>query len=309
MTWLNNVIGGISTPRIYKLEDTNQITNGDFEDALSAEWDGTGYSRVLASAQSPAFVAPRGDYVLKVDDDDASSWEKAYQCPDYGAALGDKSFLLIGKIRASGSNHDVDIKLGSATTDGGSINNATKLTIPAKTDYSRIFHLIVTFSSETDQYLKVELGGCIDTVANTGIAFYDDIRIYEIKDTYNLEQPKSVSGTAWDQSWREEKITDFNLIDGKNRKVLNGWRYYLNMVYGYHTATEQQSIIEVTENGLNFVIPHIDNLFGQLMRWNGDYKNEYFFGRYLGHAMVVALKAIELENEKPREIGTDHTVS
>lgn len=302
MSWLNNVVGGISTPRIYKLTDNNLVTNGDIEDALSTEWQGAGYSRVLASDNS--FVAPRGDYVLKVDDDDGSSWERAFQSVNYGSALGDKSFLLMLKGRADSSDHSVDIKFGSATTSGGSINNSSKLTVPLKTNYNRIIHMTKTFSSETDEFIRLELGGCIETAASTGVAFFDDIRVYEIESTYNFEQPH-----RWGQEWLEEVINDFNLIGGKNRKILNGWRYTLNMEYDYVSASDQEEVIAVTENGLNFVVPHIDNLFGSLMRWNGDFKNMYFFDRYLGHAVVIALKAVELENDKPRETGTDYTLA
>lgn len=307
MSWLNNVIGGIDTPKIYKLEDNDRVTNGSLEDTLSTEWQGAGYTRVTAASES--IVAPRGDYILKVDDDDAGSWERAFQSVDYGSALGNKSFLLILKARASGSDHSVDIKLGSSTTSGGAINNTVKLTVPLKTDYWRFIHVIVTFSSETDQYVRLELGGTITTISETGIAFYDDIRLYEIQDTYTLEQPKTVSGSSWEQRWDESITTEFELIDGKNRKVIEGWRYVLNMIYQYHSASEQQTLIEITENGLNFVVPHNDNLFGSLMQWNGNYENEYFFGRYLGHSAVVSLKAVELEKDKPREIGTDYTLS
>lgn len=312
MSWLNDVVGGISTPRIYKLEDNNRIINGSAETVLSTEWFGTDteYSRVAAADQNPAFIAPKGDYVLKVEDNNAAAWECAMQSPNYGAALGDTSWLITGKIRASSTNHDVDIKFGSAAAADGAITAGyTQLTIPAKTDYNRIFHLVHTFSSETDEFIRLELGATTVAVGGTGIVFYDDIRVYQILETYNLEQPNVVSGNAWEQDWRDEIIADFDLIDGKNRKVSNGWRYYLNMIYNWHSPSDQQDIIKITESGLNFVIPHIDNLFGSYMRWNGDFKNEYFFGRYLAHSTVVSLKAIELERDKPREIGTDFTVA
>ncbi len=300
-----NVIGGIDKPRIYRLEDNNRVSNGSIEDALGSEWQGTGFTRVLASAQtSPIFDAPLGDQVLKVDDDDGGSWERAFQSVDYDAALASKSFLLTLKARASGSNHSVDIKLGSATTSGGTINNEVKLTVPLDIDYWRIIHVVVTFSAETDEFIRLELGGAIETVSATGIAFFDDIRVYEIFETYNLDQPNT-----WQQPWQEEKIADFKLVGGKRRKIVDGWRYNLNMAYQFNSATEQQKIIEITESGLNFVIPHIDNLFGSLMQWNSDYQNVYFFDRYLGHNVVVALQAVELERDKPREIGTDYTVA
>ena len=303
MTWLNNVIGGISTPRIYRLEDNNRITNGSIEDALGSEWFGDGYTRVLASDNS--VVAPLGDYILRVEDDAVGSYEAGKQSVDYGAAVGGKSFLLTVKCRASGSDHSITIKLGSSTTANGAINNATSLTVPLTTDYWRIVHLVVTFGGGvTDQYVQINLGGSTDVVTTTGIAFFDDVRVYEILETYNFEQPQ-----RWEQPWTEEKVADFRLLGGKMRSVSEGWRYKLNMVYTYHSATSQQDVIEITESGLLYVVPHIDNLFGSLMQWNGDYQNEYFFGRYLGHSTIVSLSAVELEKEKPREIGTDYTVA
>jgi hypothetical protein len=302
---IDDVIGGISTPRIYKLEDNNRIVNGSVEDTLSTEWFGSGYSRVLASSQSPAFVAPRGDYVMQVEDNDAASWEAAKQSIDYGAVVASKSFVLMLKVRASASNHNVDIKLGSSTTDSGNINNAAKLTVMVSTEYDRIIYLVKTFAGgETDEYIRVELGGCIDTVTSTGIAFYDDVRVYEIQDTYNLTMPN-----RYTQDWEEQKIAEYELIDGKNRSVSNGWRFILEMIYDYISSTDLKEVVYVTENGLNLIIPHIDQTFGSLMRWDGSYNPKYFKDRYDGHEITLRFKSVELEREKPREYSADFTLS
>lgn len=313
MAWSNTVIGGVSTPVVYRLEDNNRVVNGSIEDVLGTEWtdgSGSGYSRVAASDQSPSFVAPRGDYIMKVDDDNAAAAEYVAQYVNYGGNIGSTSWLLTGKVRASSSDHNVDIILGTSATDGGAISADATLTIPAKTDYSRSFHIVHTFSGETDDFIAIAFYGASSTVvAETGVAFFDDIRLYKINETYSLTQPIVQSGSAWEQRWIEEFVNEFDLIDGKKRRISNGWRYFLNMVYGFNLPGDEQNIIEMTESGINYVVPHSDNLFGSYVRWNGEYKNEYFLGKYLGHSSFISFQAIELERDKPRQYTQDHTLA
>lgn len=303
MGWETNVIGGIGDPIIYRLEDNNRVTNGSVETALSTEWFGDGYSRVLASAQSPVFVAPKGDYVLKVVDNDAGVFEAAKQSVNYGSDLLSKTFALILKVRGS-TDHNVSIKIGSSTTVDGAINDASIYTFPVYTDYDRIVCVRKTFSASTDNYVRIELGGATSVVTTQGTAFYDDIRVYEVEESFVLTHPNK-----YKQSWREELITDFKLIDGKSRKVSNGHRYALDMVYDFNEAAQQKKIIEIAENGLNLVVPHSDCLFASLMRWNGDFESSYFYDKYIGHAVVISLEAIELERCVARELGADYAVA
>ena len=300
MGWEENVVGGIGDPRLYRLDPDNLLSNGSFEEAIGAEWFGAGYSRVLASAN--AFTAPRGDYVLKVEDDSGAAWERAARSVDYGSALGNKSFLVYVVVRGA-TDHDIDIKLGSSTTSGGSINAASTLTVPVFSDYCRIIHLIKTFSSATDQFVRVELGGSGSTVSETGTAYFDDLRIYEILETYNLDQPNE-----WKHNWEQIKAAEYELADRTEKKIVQGWRYSLGLTYTAATAEDVQNFIELTESGKVFVVPHIDNLFGSFMVWDGSFEPQYFMGKYLGHTITLPLTSTEIVREKPREIATDYTI-
>lgn len=294
------VVGGIGDPKVYLLSETNLVANGDFE------VDATGWTDSnVSSARTADSTAPKGNYVLVVQDASASL---GYTEDALGTQSG--NLVVTGWIKSDeSSDHNVQVSIvGSSTYNYVIKAYADKWTkFTCTTDNMNLTSgattlRLYTSDTDTDQY----------TVR------YDDVRVYAT-DT-NAENEVITMTDAKDaihpnlvkQYFTKVLDGQQTLIDGSIKEYVKGWRYNCELRYDYIPASLEQYFLEISEHPFVLFVPHADDLdstanensyvWSEYVRWNKDFDHEYFYGRYSGHQGIVPFTGIDLIQTKPRVI-------
>lgn len=283
------VVGGIDKHRFLITTGNDMITNNSFE-ADDAGW--TSVSGALSRYASPD--TPFGDYCGKIEDNSAVAEEYAQWEYAYSSSIGGKKFAVIFWAKAD-SYCAANVQVYSDSTPPYEELDNQDIGV---TPFWRPYFVVVSANASADGanlYFRFKPYAAADGVSGTGIIYIDKVSAYEISFDFQLKQAKS-----FDQSWQELEDVDYDLLDGNNKKYMEGHRYKGELAWDYLEPPEELVRAKLYANSLFIFVPHMDYDWALLCRTDGEYKRAYFKDKYIGHEGNIVIKgAYKLEVDPP----------
>jgi hypothetical protein len=299
--WASDVVGGsYGEPILIKLQETELISNGAFDDALVG-WDGGG------TRQDFGEVAMVGNYVLAMENIAYMHTYFDRTSADTGNEMDLMLFAGFIKATAGGANKTVKIKI---YCDNGTARvasptdyiietiNLDNVSIVADADglsqWIR-FYICADVTGYTGNYIHFEIYSTDYATVNY---YLDDLKVYEVKEVVELECPNSLR-----LKWERKTDANYEMVDGTDKDYVRGWRPIYAMQYEFCTRAQMVKNIGITESDFNFLIPQKDNLNGDFVRMIEDLSANYFHDKFLGHDTALILRGIYLRKFKNIEYG------
>lgn len=300
--WSSDVVGGASgSPLLFKLYETDLISNGSFEDVLSA-WDG------WATRQDFSDKAAHGNYVISV-----GAYAHTYFDRTSGNTGNEMNLVLFsGYVKASyiasGGSVDIRIYTDDGTSRIASPSNYVELSLSFG-DSSIVFD-----SDDRSQWIKFYVLADLTTMSGDYIHFdissedyatmdyyLDNLKIFECFEVVTLADPNVMK-----LRWQRRTDANYELANGDNKDFVRGWRPIFNLGYDYCSRDSLVKHIGITESNFNFFAPHSDSCNGEFVRMIEDFDSSYFKNKYMAHENELVLLGIHLRKYKNIEYGSDY---
>lgn len=287
MSWSNNVLGGITEPRIYSVDD-NFCTNPYFN-VDTTDW-----------TQSTPGILTRG------------AWNEAY-----GEYVG---VLTAVAPKNVSFEHTLDLTPESRTFMASlriraGLPATQSVTISVEDQDGNVFlENTISLSSADNMKRYVFVAQCNDVASGSpysvtlkiqinisGSILFDHVYFTEVFDTIDISLPKTQASER-DLILFEKVVQGSNeLWSGLVQEFGKKWRPRYVGNYDYLTAEEEESRQQVAEASKVFVLPHRDVAWGFFGIWSDDIERRYSFGKYLGHRGQIPIMGIEFLRELPYE--------
>ncbi len=279
-----NVVGGVRAPR-FLLVGPELSPNVSFEDDLTGVGGSAGASTRVQDSSTHW-----GDYVLRVEDDDAGSHEYAEITIDAGETVELKKFIVSFYAR----NDDDDA--GDWTAHGFFQHGGTIVKRNYQVDrrwrqfiHEQVIPAGVAGNSLAFRLYPISSGQPEDAV---GVVRVDNLRVRRVLDEISLPLPDK--NRARD-GWREDVQSRYMLADGREKTYLRGYRYFYSAGYDWLSAAQELARRKLMTGAQEILFfPHRDAPVHFFCRWDDDFENQWAFGIAAGHAGNVALVGTEL---------------
>lgn len=284
LQWANRVVGGIDDPR-FLLCGPELSPNRSFEDDLTAVGGTVG-----AYSQLFDVTTPFGDYVLKVEDDNAGVSEYATITIDTGAAIASKLFIISFYAR-----NDEDAGQLNCYVDIPALTNDHLKEFTVDENWRMYFLEVACTGADTGNNLVVYFypADYDKDVSGLGAMRIDNFRIRQVVDYFELPLP---SRGNFHQTLQKVTQAQNELADGSEKSYYRGIKYSYNAYYEQLSAAQEilrSKLINTNYDILFF--PHKDAEVAWLVRWDKEYEREWAEGvAPLGHAGNIDLVGTEL---------------
>ena len=284
----NKVIGGIQNPR-FLIVGPELSPNVSFEEGLTGVSSPTSAATQLFDATTPFL-----DYVLKVEDDSATLFERADITVDAGETVANKRFIVFGYARNHNSGQHAFRTMFKDTSNGKDL--------VANEEWRRIIVHEHIFDGDTNgNSFTYQIFPAWDLTTNTGAVRVDEFRVRKVLAEYELPLPERGSQT---QVFRIVKQAEHELINKAIKTYKAGFRYYYEASYDRLTPGQEliRAQLAMTDNEILF-FPHKDSWDCYLVKWADDLERKWAFGTAAhGHAGDVQLISQEILHIIPTEI-------
>lgn len=302
--WKELVVGGsYGEPLLFKLYDTELVSNGSFEDELSG-WDGSGVREDFG------VDAVHGNYVLSMENveymhiyfdrtsvDNGNEMNNVLVTGFIKMTHGVASATAKIRVYASASTTRTAlpaafIDLEIAADDGCMVEGTDGLTQWVR------FYVMADITTMIGDYVHVEISS--DDYATMNY-YLDDLKVFEVKEVLELSDPQVMN-----LRWQRKSDATYDMADLSRKDYLRGWRPVYTLSYEYCSRANFIKEVGITESDFNFFVPHKDTINGEFVRMESDLDASYFKGKFLGYENSIELVGIYLRKFKNIEYGTDY---
>lgn len=292
MSFAGNVLGGVTTPIFYKIED-NYCENPYFNEDTSGWVESTGGILTRINTDAEAY----GEYMGRIQY--SSDLQNVTFVESLAAAPANRTFLVSLRMKSQisgGQTVSIQFVDENSQTFG---TNSFAVTEEARRYLIVALDNVPNVTSPYSVTLRIwgtEASGDSDLL-------FDHVYFTEVLSSISMPLPKVQSGEP-DQIRFQKIVQGRNMLwDGNIQEFGKKWRPYYLGRYDYLSGASEIGRQQVNEASKVFVLPHSDVNWGFLGIWDGDFKRRYSFGRYIGHKGMIPIKGIEYVRYIPTEFA------
>lgn len=294
--WFDNVIGGVMNPA-FLLVGENLCSNPRFSGGSDTGWTFGG-----SWLSSPKYIVDTNAYEEYMGRLNSTQDDSAYAMYNYNiGSTKNKKFMASFRVKSNLLNdHDITVTLQVSNGDVPGFSLQTKTVTLNK--YIKKVYLYGSAPVTDFTYIGIKINNGIGIVANPDLRF-DDVYICEVNYNYTMKEPQATF-IAFDKMLQGEN----ELFDGKTQEFNKRWRPNFIADWQFIESSYEEMRQRIAEADSIFVIPHIDFEWGFFAIWDGGYKREYPWDRFLGHKGLIKLRGTELLTSTIHPISIYETV-